>query len=67
MLIQVSNRKVLKLLRDLEELQLLKVLRKDIDTQKQKPSGRFRGILSKEQGKALDAHINQTRSEWNII
>jgi len=67
MVIQVNNRKVLKLLLDLEELQLLKVLKKDIDPQKHRPSGRYRGILSKDQGKALDDHINQIRSEWNII
>jgi hypothetical protein len=67
MIIQVNNRKVLKLLLDLEELQLLKVLKNDIETQIQRPSGRYRGMLSKEQGKALDDHINQIRSEWNVI
>lgn len=67
MLIQVNDQKVLKLLLDLEELKLLTVLKKDPDKAKERPSAKYRGILSKEQGKALDDHINQIRNEWNVI
>lgn len=66
-LIQVTNKKAIKLLHELEELNLIKVLKKDLPSAKTKLSDKYKGIISKEQGKNLNEHIQQMRSEWSNI
>ncbi len=67
MVIQITNPKALGLLQELEELELIKVLKNDIPASKLKLSDKYRGIISKAEGRHLDDHINQMRSEWNSI
>lgn len=67
MLIQVTNHKAIKLLHELEELHLIKVLKENLAPAKTKLSDKYKGIISKEQGKNLNEHIKQMRSEWNSI
>lgn len=67
MLIQVTNQKALGLLRELEELHLIKVLKENFDPVKTRLSDKYKGIISKEQGQNLNEHIKQMRSEWNNI
>ena len=67
MLIQVTNQKAIKLLHELEELHLIKVLKENVAFTKTKLSGKYKGIISKEQGQSLNEHIQQMRSEWNNI
>ena len=65
MLIQLTNQKAARLLHELEELNLIKVLDEHIDAPKPKLSQKYRGIISKEQGLELNGHIKQMRSEWH--
>lgn len=68
MLIEVTNQKALGLLHELEELNLIKVLKKNFKPVKNtKLSDKYRGIITKEQGQNLNEHIKQMRSEWNNI
>jgi hypothetical protein len=67
MLIQVTNQKAIGLIHELEELNLIKVLREDMAPVKTKLSEKYKGILTKEQGQNLDEHVKQMRSEWNNI
>jgi hypothetical protein len=67
MLIELTNQKAVGLLRELEELHLIKVLKKNGSTNKPKLSDKYRGILTKEEGQNLNEHIKQMRSEWNNI
>ncbi|GAB3018921.1 hypothetical protein GCM10027051_24980 [Niabella terrae] len=67
MLIQVTNQKAVGLLHELEELRLIKVLKENYAPVKTKLSDKYKGIISKEQGKNLNEHIKQMRSEWNNI
>ena len=67
MLIQLTNQKAAGLLHELEELNLIKVLSKNIVASTSKLSDKYKGIISKEQGKELSRHISQMRSEWNGI
>ena len=67
MLIQPANEKAVELLRQLEELHLIKVLKKDILSAPAKLSEKYKGILNKEEGQKLNEHIKQMRSEWNNI
>lgn len=67
MLIQVTNQKAVGLLHELEELRLIKMLKKNLAPVKTKLSDKYKGIISKEQGQSLNQHIKQMRSEWNNI
>ena len=67
MLIQLTNQKAAGLLRELEELRLIKVLKENIEPVKTKLSDKYKGFITKEEGRKLNDHINQMRSEWNSI
>ncbi|NCX95845.1 MAG: hypothetical protein EBX41_05450 [Chitinophagia bacterium] len=69
LLIQVNNAKAIGLLRELEQLDLIKVLDNPTTPSPQllKPSQKYRGILSKEEAESLRSHINKVRSEWDTI
>jgi hypothetical protein len=65
MLIQLINQKAAGLLHELEELDLIKVLKENIVPAKTKLSDKYKGFINKEKGQYLNNHINQMRSEWN--
>ncbi|MGP8214601.1 MAG: hypothetical protein ACLQQ4_03460 [Bacteroidia bacterium] len=65
-LIQITNQKAIGLLHELEELHLIKVLKKKA-IGKSKLSDKYKGIITKEKGKELNEHIKQMRNEWNNI
>lgn len=67
MLIQLTNQKARKLLYELEELRLIKVLKENIKPVKTKLSDKYKGFITKDEGQQLNDHINQMRSEWNSI
>ncbi|MCO6498197.1 MAG: hypothetical protein J5I50_11115 [Chitinophagaceae bacterium] len=67
MLIQVTNQKAVGLLHELQELNLIKVLKENFTPAKTKLSDKYKGIITKEQGQNLNEHIKQMRSEWNSI
>lgn len=66
-LIQLTNHKAAGLLHELEELNLIKVLKENKVDANSKLSDKYRGIISKEQGNSLNEHIKQMRSEWSNI
>ncbi|HEY5391764.1 MAG TPA: hypothetical protein VIJ57_06595 [Hanamia sp.] len=67
MLIQITNRKAVGLLHELQELNLIKVLEENFNPVKQKLSDKYKCVITKEQGQNLNEHIKQMRSEWNNI
>ncbi|MEZ0483415.1 hypothetical protein [Fibrella aquatica] len=66
LVIEVRDQKGMALLRDLEALQIIRVLdRKQVH--KTKAADRFAGKLSPETAELLDKHIQQSRDEWDRI
>ena len=70
MLIALTNKKAARLLHELEELHLIKVLQEDgvptkSEGQTTKLSTKYRGSISQEQGQQLNEHIQEMRSEWS--
>lgn len=63
-LIQLTTPRTMKLLQELEELHLLRVLKRNVSV-KPKLSDKYKGFISKEDGHDLNEHIKQMRSEWN--
>ncbi len=61
--IQITNSKALKLLQELEELNLIKLLKTNT-VSSQKLSEKYAGKLSSATVDKLQQHINQSRNEW---
>jgi hypothetical protein len=62
-LIQLTTPKTMKLLLELEELNLLRVLKKNISSDT-KLSDKYAGKLSAVIADDLQKHIEQSRNEW---
>jgi hypothetical protein len=67
MIIQLTNKKAAGLIHELEELQLIKVIKENVVPAKTKLSNKYRGIITKAEGMQLNKHIKQMRNEWNSI
>lgn len=67
MLIQLTNNKVLKLLRELEDLHLIRVIKENITPAKTKLSDKYKGVFSKEDAQSFDQHTQTMRGEWDNI
>ena len=63
-LVQINNNKAYKLLKDLEDLNILKVLEQST-LPKQKLSEKYAGRLSSDIADQLQDYVIQSRSEWN--
>jgi len=63
-LIQINNNKAYKLLEDLEDLQIIKVLEKSI-MPPQKLSDKYAGKLPSEIADELQEYVTKSRDEWN--
>jgi beta-glucosidase/6-phospho-beta-glucosidase/beta-galactosidase len=63
-LVQINDNKAYKLLQDLEELHIIKVLKKDIQLP-MKLSEKYRGVFSKEDAKNFNEYIQTVRKQWD--
>ena len=63
-LVQINNSKAYKLLEDLEDLQIIKLIKKSVQPQ-QKLSEKYAGKLPAEIAHELQNQIAQSRNEWN--
>ncbi|MFO7721750.1 MAG: hypothetical protein R6V49_00860 [Bacteroidales bacterium] len=62
-IIQLKNKKALKLLEELEQLHLIRLLHKKRNISKRR-SGKFAGKLSEVAAGKLHSEIAQSRNEW---
>lgn len=65
MLIQITNRKAIKLLHELEELQLIKVVEEHLIPAKQKISEKYKNVFTAQDAESFDKHTQAMRKEWN--
>jgi hypothetical protein len=63
-IIQLTNQKALRLLEELEELHIIKVLKKNINPQ-EKLSDKYAGKISSELTEKLQKHITESRNQWD--
>ena len=63
-MVQLTHSKALQLLQDLEELKVIRLF-KSREGGKGKLSDKYKGVISKEEGRDLNRHINQMRNEWS--
>jgi hypothetical protein len=67
MLIQVTNKKAVRLLHDMEELDLIKVVTENISVATTKLSDKYKGVFSKEDAVNFNEHSKTIRKEWDNI
>lgn len=65
--VQLLNKKAMKLLKELEDLHLIKLGEIKGPSSDIKLSELFRGKLSDETAEALHKHVTQSRDEWERI
>jgi hypothetical protein len=63
-LIELKERRALNILRELEQLSLIKLL-EEKTVSAQKMSEKYRGKLSSETAEAMHKHVQQMRNEWD--
>jgi len=63
-LVQITNNKAYKLLEDLEDLDIIKVINKSINPQ-QKLSEKYAGKLPSDVADELQNQVSHSRKEWN--
>ena len=63
-LVQINNNKAYRLLEDLEDLNILKVLKKSVTTA-QKISDKYKGVFTTEDAKNFNNHTQTMRKEWD--
>ena len=64
LLIELTNPKVIGLLRELEKLQLIKILKENIAPCEIKLSDKYRGVFSKEDAENFNQHTQAMRKQW---
>jgi hypothetical protein len=63
--IDIINDKALKLLRDLEQLKLIRLRRdKPVEKPASKDWTKYKGAMSKQPLNEIDQQLNELRSEW---
>jgi hypothetical protein len=63
-LVQINNSKAYRLLEDLEDLHIIKVLKKSIQPD-HKLSEKYAGKLPSDVADELQNYVTQSRNEWN--
>lgn len=66
-LVQINNEKAYKLLEDLEDLNLITLLKEEISPVARNISDKYRGVFLVEDAASFDAHTKTMLTEWNDI
>lgn len=67
LLIEINNPNAFALLKDLEELKVLKIVKEKISENKIKLSEKYKNVFTKEDAKSFDNHTQTMRKEWDSI
>lgn len=63
--VELKNKKALNLLKELEDIGLIKLLSSDTNSNAQRPKpSQLKGFLSEKTANALLKHIKKSRDEW---
>lgn len=61
--VQIKNKKAYKILKDLEDLEIIKVMEK-VKGQEKKLSEKYAGMIPSDVAEDLNNHVNESRKEW---
>jgi hypothetical protein len=65
--VEINNPTVLALLKELEELKILKIVKENVLEKKIKLSEKYKNVFSKEDALDFDKHTQTMRKEWGRI
>ena len=64
-IVEIDNQKALNLLQELEQLNILRIVKESVSDNKIKLSDKFKGIFSKEDAESFIQHTHTMRKEWD--
>lgn len=62
--VELKNKKALKLLKELEELNIIRLHKPEEEKNVKDKASKYRGFLSKDAADALLKHTEESRNEW---
>ena len=62
--IEIKNKKALNLLKELEELDIIKIYKSEEKVSTKDKAAKYRGCISVDTADALLKHTEESRSEW---
>ncbi|MCB9034943.1 MAG: hypothetical protein H6553_13985 [Chitinophagales bacterium] len=65
LIIELTNKKAVKLLQDMEDLNLIKVIKHNNNTNKLNISKKYKGVFTKEDALSFNEHTQNSRKEWS--
>lgn len=65
--IKITNKKAIKLLYDMEDLDLIKLIKSDDKNNPPKLSEKYKNVFTKEDADNFDEHVESIRKEWGNI
>jgi hypothetical protein len=65
--VEIDNPKAFALLQELEELNILKIVKQNILKSSPKLSQKYKGVFTKQDAKNFDEHTQSMRKEWDNI
>ena len=66
-LVEIKNPNAFALLKDLEALKVLKIIKENLIENKLKLSEKYKNVFSQEDAKSFDNHSQSSRKEWDNI
>lgn len=66
-IIKITNKKAIKLLHDMEDLDLIKLIKSDAKDALPKLSEKYKNVFTKDDSKSFDKHVESMRKEWKSI
>jgi hypothetical protein len=66
-IIEINNPKAFALLKELEELNILKIVKENFLESKIKLSNKYKDVFSKEDTMDFNEHTQSSRKEWDNI
>ena len=65
--IEISNPKAFTLLKELEDLELLRIVKENVLEKKIKLSEKYKNVFTKEDATKFENHTKLSRKEWDSI
>ena len=65
LLIEISDQKAINLIHELEELNILRIIKENVVENKGKLSDKYKGVFSKDDARSFNEHVQTMRKEWD--